>query len=163
MSRQHPILDRYTENLASGKLLWIGLRPERKADMVQVTRVKAIEGLGLEGDRRCKGSPGSGRQVTLISQEHIVVMESILGKKSIAPEILRRNLVVSGINLMVLRHRRFRIGDAEFEGTLPCHPCKRMEDALGSGGFSAMYGHGGLCAKVLVSGDFGIGDAVEKL
>jgi len=163
MAIKNPILDRYTENLSAGKLRWIGLRPERKAEMIQVTETRAIAELGLEGDRRCKGTPGSGRQVTLISQEHITAIASILGSDPIAPEVLRRNLVVSGINLMVLRHRRFRIGDAEFEATANCHPCRRMDDALGTGGFAAMYGHGGLCAKVLISGNIKIGDDVVKL
>ena len=163
MPVKNPILERYCANLKPGTLEWIGLRPERKADMQVVKQTRALAELGLEGDRRCKGTPGSGRQVSIISKEHIGVIADILGMDAIAPEILRRNLVVSGINLRVLRHQRFRIGAAEFESTVQCHPCKRMEEALGAGGFAAMYGHGGLCAKVLVSGEIKVGDSVEKL
>ena len=159
----HPILNRYSRDLPSGKLCWIGLRPERRANMVLVPQTQAIQDIGLEGDRRTLGKRGSKRQVTLINQEHIEVIASILGKDSIAPEFLRRNLVVSGINLNLLKGQRFKIGHTEFEGTEPCHPCKRMEDALGVGGFAAMYGHGGLCAKILVSGEIRVGDAVDIL
>ena len=158
MTAAHKILQRYTEQLAPGTLQWIGLRPQRRADMTIVSNTRALAELGLEGDRRCQGTPGSGRQVTLIAAEHITAIAAILGREKIPPEILRRNLVVSGINLAVLRHQRFRIGTAEFEATAQCHPCNRMEKALGPGGFAAMYGHGGLCAKIVVSGDIAVGD-----
>ena len=163
MPKANRLLERYAEKMKPGLLQWIGLRPERRADIQIVNATRAIAELGLEGDRRCKGTPGSGRQVTLISEEHIAAIASILGREAIPPEILRRNLVVSGINLNVLRHQRFRIGSAEFVGTIPCHPCNRMEQALGEGGFAAMFGHGGLCAKVVVSGDISLGDEVAKL
>ncbi|MDM3869988.1 MOSC domain-containing protein [Porticoccus sp. W117] len=163
MSTPHGLLKRYTAQMSPGTLRWIGLRPERRAELVIVDKTRALEGLGLEGDHRCLKTPGSGRQVTLICQEHIDAMAAILGREEIAPQLLRRNLVVSGINLLVLRHRRFRIGEAEFEGTAHCHPCSRMEETLGPGGFAAMFGHGGLCAKVVCGGELALGDSVELL
>lgn len=163
MSAISRLIDHYLQDLPAGALNWIGLRPQRRADMKVVSSVRALAELGLEGDRRCNGTPGSARQVTLISQEHIAVIATLMGRDSIPPELLRRNLVISGINLMALRHQRFRIGGAEFEGAASCHPCGRMEEALGKGGFAAMYGHGGLCARILVSGDISVGDPVIKL
>jgi len=157
------LLSRHLQNLAPGKLQWIGLRPERKAAMIVVEKVLAISDLGLEGDRRCMGTPGSARQVTLINQELIGVVASLLGIQSINPDLLRRNLVVSGINLMALRHQSFRIGEAEFEATAQCHPCLRMEQALGTGAVAAMLGHGGICAKIVKSGTISVGDEVVKL
>nr|WP_232348915.1 MOSC domain-containing protein [Neptunomonas qingdaonensis] len=142
---------------------WIGLRPERKVEMQRVLQVEAIIDMGLAGDRRCQGSPGSARQVTLINHEHIGVVAKLLALGSIDPAVLRRNLVVSGINLMALRHQRFRIGDVEFEATAQCHPCLRMEQALGKGAVAAMLGHGGICAKILKGGVIGVGDEVVKL
>ena len=79
------------------------------------------------------------------------------------PALLRRNVVVSGIPLIALKERRFRIGDVLLEGTDECDPCSRMEDALGPGGYNAMRGHGGLCARILEGGVFRIGDRVEAL
>lgn len=163
MAKPHGLLKRYTENMAPGRLCWIGLRPARLEDMQVVEQVRALQDLGLQGDHRCLKTPGSGRQVTLIAQEHIQAIASILGHDTVMAKDLRRNLVVSGINLLALQHRRFRIGGAEFEATGHCHPCSRMEKTLGPGGFAAMFGHGGLCAKVTVSGDIAVGDSVELL
>jgi len=157
------LLSRHLQDLTPGKLTWIGLRPERKAAMTIVEEVQAIKDLGLQGDRRCIGTPGSARQVTLINQEHLEVIASLLGIDSINPNLLRRNLVVTGINLIALRHQRFRIGEVEFEATAHCHPCLRMEKALGKGGVGAMLGHGGVCAKIITSGTIFIGDSVTKL
>lgn len=163
MPSQASLFARYLKDLPSGKLEWIGLRPARREAMRVVTEATAIEGLGLEGDRRCKASPGSARQVTIIGAEQIKLIASYLGRDDIDPSLLRRNLVVSGVNLNALRHQRFRIGDAEFEATAHCHPCSRMDQALGKGGCAAMLGQGGLCAKVLTGGKIKIGDELIPL
>ena len=77
--------------------------------------------------------------------------------------MLRRNLLVSGIPLIALKGRRFRIGDVLLEGTESCDPCSRMEAALGPGGYNAMRGHGGLCARIIEGGRLRLGDAVQPL
>jgi MOSC domain-containing protein YiiM len=38
-----------------------------------------------------------------------------------------------------------------------------MEENLGKGGVAAMLGHGGLCAKIIESGDIALGDAITVL
>ena len=128
--------------------------------MHTVEEVMALEERGLEGDHRTGKSPGSGRQVTLISREFIRQTAHFLGQEEIDPALLRRNLVVSGINLNALRHQRFSIGDAMFEAGALCHPCSRMESALGKGGVAAMLGHGGLCCKILRGGKIAVGQKV---
>lgn len=160
MSRQRNLFLRHLQNLPPGRLTWIGLRPERRHPLIEVSCVIALQGLGLEGDHRCDKTPGSGRQVTIISQEYIQQIEHFSRCDSINPGILRRNLVVEGINLTALRHQQFYIGEALFEATALCHPCSRMEQALGPGGVAAMLGHGGLCAKILQTGEIRIGSEV---
>ena len=98
----------------TGKLVWIGLRTGHKQPMLSASRVMAQTGSGLEGDRyqgkSCK------RQVTLIQQEHLSVIESLTGNL-VTPYMLKRNLVIEGINLLALKNLKLRIGDAVFLAT----------------------------------------------
>jgi MOSC domain-containing protein YiiM len=142
-----------------GIVRWIGLRPARRVTPVSVEVVEAVIGKGLIGDRFA-GNPQSRRQVTLIQAEHLQTMGELLERDTINPELLRRNIVVSGINLVALNGATFSIGEAIFEGTGPCDPCSRMEEALGTGGFNAMRGHGGITARVVESGRIRVGDEV---
>ena len=99
------------------------------------------------------------RAITLIQAEHIPVIAAILGRPVDALQ-LRRNLVVSRINLAALLHRRFRVGELLLEATEICDPCKNMEAELGPGGYAAMVGMGGLCARILTHGTLRVGDEV---
>ena len=144
-----------------GRVEWIGLRPARDVPMQAVPEVGASAGKGLAGDRYASGSGKRG--LTLIQAEHFAVIASLSGHEHIAPATLRRNLVVSGIPLIALKGRRFRIGEVLLEGTDPCDPCSRMEAALGPGGFNAMRGHGGLCARILEGGIIRVGDTLDAL
>jgi MOSC domain-containing protein YiiM len=90
-------------------------------------------------------------------------MAAFLGMTEVAPELLRRNLVTRGINLLALKDRRFRVGAALLEGSGECAPCSRMEEALGPGGYNAVRGHGGIAARVIEGGEVRIGDAIERV
>ena len=143
----------------TGKVVWIGLRPEKKAAMKVVQSVEADKETGLVGDRY-SGRSGN-RQVTLIQAEHLAVIASCLDIDVINPELLRRNIVVSGINLLALKDKTFSVGAAKLQMTGICHPCSFMEKTLGSGGYNAMRGHGGITAKVVVSGNISVNDEVS--
>ena len=160
MNAQGRLISRFLNDLPSGKLEWIGVRPARKVAMISVEKTIAIADRGLQGDRRLEGSKGSARQVSLISVEFIRAIADNLGIENIPADILRRNLLVSGINLNAVRHQYFQIGSAIFQATAQCHPCSRMETALGKGGLVAMLGYGGLCAKIVESGEIKCGDEV---
>ena len=142
----------------AGRLDWIGLRPTRDVPMREVLEADVIPVTGLIGDRYAGGSGKRG--VTMIQAEHLPVIAALSGRARVEPAILRRNLIVSGLPLIALKDRRFRIGEVLFEGTGECDPCSRMEDALGPGGYNAMRGHGGLTARVLEGGHIRIGDTL---
>lgn len=131
------------------------LRPARRDTMMAVDGAKLLE-RGLEGDHSRAGK----RAVTLIQAEHLPVIAALAGKDRVAPVLLRRNIVVAGLNLSAFRDKRLRLGTALIELTVPCHPCSRMEEALGHGGYTAMRGHGGFCATVLEPGEVWIKDEV---
>jgi len=142
-----------------GELKWIGLRPARKEKIQEVDTVEVNTTNGLTGDRY---SSDGKRMVTLIQEEHLSAVASLLGKNiALHPSDIRRNLVVRGINLLALKGRQFKIGkDVILEYTSPCHPCTRMEETLGPGGLNAMRGHGGICVRVIKGGVIQLGDKI---
>ncbi|MCE2945775.1 MAG: MOSC domain-containing protein [bacterium] len=144
-----------------GRVEWIGVRAQRRAPLTCCPSGSAREGGALAGDH----GGGGRRAVTLIQFEHLPVIAALAGRDTLDPARLRRNVCVSGINLLALRDARFRLGTLVLEGTGSCAPCSRMdEDAvLGCGGYNAMRGHGGITARVVGAGAFSIGDPVVFL
>lgn len=140
-----------------GAVEWIGIRSKRRTPLVALDEVEAVAGVGLVGDHYASKTNGK-RQVTLIQLEHLTVVAQILAKAEVLAASVRRNIVVSGINLYALRDRKFRIGDVVLEGAGTCDPCSRMEEVLGPGGYNAMRGHGGIVCRILESGTIRIGD-----
>ena len=159
VSEPYALANLLTRHAQPGRVEWIGLRPARKKPPLTVQSVE-IDASGLIGDRH--PSPGK-RAVTLIQAEHLPVIGSLIGRESVDPLDLRRNIVVSGANLTALRKAIIRIGSAELRITGPCAPCSRMEKTLGFGGYNAMRGHGGWCAEVTSPGCAALGDKVEPV
>ncbi len=141
-----------------GRLVWIGIRPGKRQEMLSLQSVDVDEN-GLDGDHYA-GSRGR-RAVTLMQFEHLDAIAGFLHKPSVTAEALRRNLLVSGINLLALKNRRFAIGPVVLEMTGLCHPCTRMEENLGQGGYNAVRGHGGINARVIETGRIQLGDVVR--
>lgn len=144
-----------------GRVEWIGVRPARRVPLLTVDCVRLDPQTGLRGDHaRSRGS--RPRQITLIQSEHVAAIARYLGRDAVTPGELRRNLVVSGINLLALRGGLLRVGTALLELTGECHPCSRMEEVLGPGGYNAVRGHGGATARIIEAGEIRIGDAVAR-
>lgn len=129
----------------------------------EIATTEALQGVGLSDDRLGKQGAAelSTRQVTLIQFEHLPVIAQLTRVASVDPIALRRNLVVSGINLLALKNAKLQVGAATLEIVGPCQPCSRMEEAIGKGGYAAMRGHGGMTARIIVSGAIKVGDAVS--
>lgn len=155
-----------------GRVASIWLRVERAGAMREVPQVLATPGQGLAGDRyglRVR-SPGANhtREITLFQAEHLATLAAWTDHHTVDPALLRRNLVVSGINLLALRSPftaarcAWHIGDdVQIDITGPCDPCSRMEAALGAGGYNAMRGLGGLTARILRGGLIRVGDTLR--
>ncbi len=141
-----------------GRVEAIFLRPLRRE---AVHSVEAAElGLdGLAGDH----APEGRRALTLIQAEHLPVIAALAGLEAVDGGLLRRNILVSGLNLLGFRKAQLQIGGAVIEVTGPCPPCSRMEEVLGHGGYTAMRGHGGVYASVVTPGAIRLGDAVEPV
>ena len=149
-----------TSNFAkTGSVVWLGTRPARRAEMKLHSQIDVLDE-GLPDDHYS----GEGKRgVSLIQAEHLPVIAAFLGVKEINPKLLRRNIVVEGINLLGLRKRQFKIGNAILEGSGLCAPCSRMEETLGTGGYAAVRGHGGITARVIHVGTIGLGDALVPI
>ncbi len=152
-----------------GRLEAIVLRPARGRPSLLPGEVMALAGRGLQGDRSAAAAvpDGGKRQVTLLQAEHLPLLAAWCGLATLDAALLRRNLVVSGLNLLAARSPfadqrvHLHLGDAvvlELSG--PCDPCSKMEAVLGRGGYNAMRGHGGVTARVLQGGVLRLGDAV---
>ncbi len=150
------------ESATTGKVEWIGIRPGKREAMQSVQTAHISTDKGLHGDHY-QGS-NKKRQLTLIQAEHLEAAAHILKRPTIDPGLTRRNVVISGINLQALKEQQFCIGsEVILETTGPCHPCSRMEENLGQGGYHAMIGHGGITTRVIQGGSIQLGDQVQMI
>jgi MOSC domain-containing protein YiiM len=148
-----------------GRVEAIIVRGSSREPARRVEATLAMAGIGLADDRLGQRGEAelSTRQVTLIQHEHLAVIAQLARVNSVDPLGLRRNLVVSGINLLALKNARLQVGGALLEIVGPCQPCSRMEEAIGPGGYAAMRGHGGMTARVLAGGQIRLGDSVRAV
>lgn len=146
-----------------GRVEFIIVRGSPREEARSVTNTLALAGIGLAEDRLGqRGEPElSTRQVTLIQAEHLAVIARLARVDHVDPVGLRRNLVVSGINLLALKIAKLQVGAALLEVVGPCQPCSRMEETIGPGGYAAMRGHGGMTARILTGGPIRVGDIVR--
>lgn len=145
-----------------GRIEAIVVRGHPRDTARSIQQTTALAGIGLADDRLGQRGEAelSTRQVTLIQQEHLPLIAAFARSGPLDPVDLRRNLVVSGINLLSLKNATLRVGDALIQIVGPCAPCSRMEEVIGPGGYAAMRGHGGMTARILEGGAIRVGDAV---
>jgi len=115
---------------------------------------QAIEGHGLDGCAHARA--GTKRQVLFASAHHLDDLGVEYGR-------IRENFTIEGADV----HdwpvgQRLRIGGAEFEITMVCDPCERME-AIRPGLQAEIDGRRGMLARVLQTGEVAAGDDVELL
>ena len=77
--------------------------------------------------------------------------------------MLRRNLIVFGVDLLSLIGREFEIQGVRFRGTQHCAPCKWMNIAFAPGAEKFLEDNAGLRAQILSDGPIIIGDALLSI
>ena len=158
LNPKSPLADLLNADRRPGVVEWIGIRPKRRGEMTVVDRVGLDSQAGVIGDHYSNPERGT-RHVTLIQREDLTAIASYLAQE-VTPEQLRRNIVIRGLNLLALKDKRFRLGEALLEMTGECHPCSRMEETFGAGGYNAVRSHGGITARALESGIVQLGDSL---
>lgn len=148
--------------MSCGRVVGIYVATTAGAPCVAVESVRALEGIGLEGDRYSLGlgeyspRPGTGRHVTLIDRAAAVAA-------GLAPGESRRNIETDGVDLASLVGVRFRLGGAELVGMRDCPPCGYLQRLVGGLVVAALQGRGGLRAEVVATGVVSVGDAITAL
>ncbi|HXI79918.1 MAG TPA: MOSC domain-containing protein [Verrucomicrobiae bacterium] len=152
----------------TGRIEAIHLAAIGGGPMRPVDRVRAVAGVGLDGDRYAAGTgtwspePRSDRQLTLIEAEEI---EALAARDGIVlePGETRRNVTTRGIRLNDLVGRRFRVGAIECEAIRLCEPCQGLTDRIGKPILKPLAHRAGLRAVILTDGEIAVGDEVVAL
>ncbi len=117
-------------------------------------RVQAIEGHGLEGCAHARA--GTKRQVLFASAEHLQALGVEFGR-------IRENFTVEGADVHTWPvGQRVKVGSAEFEISMVCDPCSRM-DELRPGLQAELDGKRGMLARVVQTGEVAAGDEIQLL
>ena len=128
--------------------------PGHRLPMREVQSAEAILDRGMEGCGHARAH--SERQILLMDLE-------TLEKFELEPGIVKENVTIRGLDLRrVANGHRVRIGAAEVEIVLPCHPCSRM-DEIREGLQEELKGQRGVLGKIVKGGLIRRGDAVEVL
>jgi MOSC domain-containing protein YiiM len=126
--------------------------PARKSGRSEAhERRRAIAGQGLEG---CAHANPPKREVLFVSKDH-------LDSVNVEAGAIRENITVDGDDVQQWPiGQRVRAGEAEFEITMVCDPCHRM-DELRDGLRGELDGKRGMLARVVQSGEVAVGDEIE--
>ena len=149
----------------TGRVESIHVAPAEGVLMVPLASVRALAGIGLEGDRYAAGighysaDGGNGRHLTLIESE--VLAELAAAGTTLAPGATRRNVTTSGVRLNELVGRRFTVGVVECIGMRLCEPCAYMQDLVGQPVLNPLVHRAGLRAEILVGGEIAVGDVIS--
>jgi len=147
-----------------GTLEWIHLADREGGPVRAVESVRALAGIGLEGDRYA--IPPEDREtdddvldVTLVEAEQIEWLAAETGIR-LEPGATRRNLTTRGVRLNDLVGRTFRVGAVRVEGVELCEPCNHLQEMVGRPILRPMIHRAGLRARLLDDGALRVGDPI---
>ncbi len=144
------------------------LTPRAGAPMRSMARVRALPGLGLDGDRYALGGgtwadwPDGEKQLTLIDADAVAEVAALVGASFTAADS-RRNVVTRGVDLPSLVGRYFRLGEVLAFGMKRCPPCRHLATLTGLPLVKPMASRGGINAAVFSAGVIAVGDAVTEV
>lgn len=127
--------------------------------LIEKHRVDCVAGKGLLGDRYFNHQEDYKGQITFFSAEVFEKLCAQFGIWDKLAGVLRRNVIVSDVDLLSLIGSDFEIQDVKFHGTQHCAPCEWMDVAFASGAKEFLKDNAGLRARILTDGSIAVGDA----
>ncbi len=129
-------------------------------------RVDVVAGQGIVGDRFFGRASRLRAAVSFVAAEAVAAVAADLGREAFDPRLLRRNVVVRGMDLVALREREFTLEQdwvaLTFAGGRETAPCSWMDAVLAPGARAGLRGRGGLRAMPSTSGPLRVGPAVLR-
>ncbi len=122
--------------------------------IVSVPEVECVAGMGLRGDRYFGFQPDYKGQATFFDADAVDALRARFGVPEFSSGLLRRNLIVRGVDLSAWVGKRFRFQGVVFEASEECRPCYWMDEAVGPGAekFLKANFRGGLRARIIFDG-----------
>lgn len=127
--------------------------------LVETHEIECVAGHGIRGDRFFDYRHDYKGQITFFSREVFDLMSKTFGLTSKSPGVLRRNVIVSGVELKGLIGIEFALQGTRFTGSAHCSPCYWMDTAFAPGAEKFLAGRGGLRARILTDGWLRVGEA----
>jgi MOSC domain-containing protein YiiM len=131
--------------------------------LVEVSQIECVAGHGIRGDRFFDYQGDYKGQVTFFSSEVFAQLARMFRLTNKSAGALRRNVIVSGIDLNDLIGLDFEMQGVLFRGAAHCKPCYWMDTAIAPGAENFLAGRGGLRARILTDGRISLGDARLKI
>ena len=148
-----------------GTIESINIASDAKAPIRTVSEIRAIPGVGLDGDRYAlrRGTfykPRPDYELTLIEAEAIEALRRDYRIELTAGDA-RRNIVTRNVPLNHLVGREFTIGDVRIRGIRLCEPCDHLQRTTGKQLIKGLRHRGGLRAQILTQGTIRVGDTIN--
>lgn len=127
--------------------------------LVEVPQIECVAGHGIRGDRFYDYRDNYKGQITFFSFEVFEKLAQHFGLTDKSAGAVRRNVIVSSVDLNDLIGEEFSIQGVRLRGTAHCKPCYWMDQAIAPGAEKFLDGNGGLRARILSDGVIAVGDA----
>jgi MOSC domain-containing protein YiiM len=136
--------------------------------MCSQSKVRAVPGKGIEGDRYFAGNGTFSRhpqkpdyEITLIESEKLDAFALEVGKPFTASHA-RRNLVTQGVDLNALVGKEFLVGEVRIRGIRLCEPCNYLAKTTFPETREGLVHKAGLRAQIVTEGFIHVGDKIVQ-
>ena len=138
-------------------------QPAGSAPTIAREQVTCVANRGIEGDRFFDYKENYKGQITFFDEAVYQRLCRDLNVRDKLPDVFRRNVIISGVDLNDLVGKEFTLQGVRFRGVIECKPCYWMDGAFGPGAEEKLRGFGGLRAQILNTGVLRVVDEAELM